>query len=324
MTRAKNEVALVYPMLARDRYGVDVILEPSRFVAELPDDVFERWTVELEPSSEEVEEAAGRAGELTSRRTSGPCRHSVLASLAPRSGPIARSADEAMKDDIYSAICREALESRQRDVMSFVDNGMAGMSTRLEKTLLRLPAGHFLLGLGPYNAGLVKLDFDELLIGREVPEFIGVGMPVSGFRVSSPDAFLNAEVSRLHAKVVRRMRRTAPHYRLVDMRSTCGTYLNGDPIPAPDDLGGVVRGRLRAAADLGRLLLARPVGRQSLPLLPEVIAAGADPAREPGRSPSSVSASPSSSAVDLARGSGRRCFSDPDAVLGCWRGSCSG
>ena len=58
VTRAKNEVALIYPMLARDRYGVDVILEPSRFVAELPDDVFERWTIELEPSSEEVDAEA--------------------------------------------------------------------------------------------------------------------------------------------------------------------------------------------------------------------------------------------------------------------------
>src|SRR6266545_2256776 len=87
--------------------------------------------------------------------------------------------------------------------MSFVDNGMAGLSERLEKTLLRLPGGYYLLGLGPYNAGLVRLDFDELLIGREVPEFIGVGMPVSGFRVSSPDAFPNTEVSRLHAKLFR-------------------------------------------------------------------------------------------------------------------------
>ena len=141
-----------------------------------------------------------------------------------------------MKDDLYSAICREALESRQRDVMSFVDNGMAGMSVRLEKTLIRLPSGYYLLGLGPYNAGLVKLDFDELLLGREVPEFIGVGMPVSGFRVSSPDAFLNTEVSRLHAKLVRK---SGPEYRLVDLRSTCGTYLNGEPIRVPDDLGGV-------------------------------------------------------------------------------------
>ncbi len=148
--------------------------------------------------------------------------------------------EAVMKDDIYSAICREALESRQRDLGSFVDNGMAGLSTRLEKTLLKLPAGHFLLGLGPYNAGLVKLDFDELLIGREVPEYIGVGMPVTGFRVSSPDAFLNVEVSRLHAKVLRQLNHDGPRYRLIDMRSTCGTYLNGEPIPAPDDLTGVL------------------------------------------------------------------------------------
>src|SRR6266581_8067291 len=140
-------------------------------------------------------------------------------------------------DDLYAAICREALESRQRDVMSFVDNGMSGMSARLEKTLIRLAGGHYLLGLGPYNAGLVRLDFEELLIGREVPEFIGVGMPVSGFRVSSPDAFLNTEVSRLHAKLVRYSPPTA--YRLVDMRSTCGTYLNGEALPAPDELAGV-------------------------------------------------------------------------------------
>ena len=58
VTRAKNEVALVYPMLARDRYGVDVILEPSRFVTELPDTVSERWTVELEPASEPATGAA--------------------------------------------------------------------------------------------------------------------------------------------------------------------------------------------------------------------------------------------------------------------------
>jgi len=64
VTRAKNEVALTYPMLARDRYGVDVILEPSRFVTELPEDVSERWTVELEAGAEADDaEAAERKPE---------------------------------------------------------------------------------------------------------------------------------------------------------------------------------------------------------------------------------------------------------------------
>jgi hypothetical protein len=32
--------------VARDRYRVDVILEPSRFLSELPDEVTQRWQVQ--------------------------------------------------------------------------------------------------------------------------------------------------------------------------------------------------------------------------------------------------------------------------------------
>lgn len=137
-------------------------------------------------------------------------------------------------DDIFSAICREAFDSRQRDVSSFADAGFHSISERLERRILNLENGHYLLGLGPYNAGLVKMDYDELLLGREVPEFIGVRVPVGGFRISTPDAFLNVEVSRLHAKIVRRGPDAEPNFTLVDLRSTCGTYLNGDEIPKPD------------------------------------------------------------------------------------------
>jgi hypothetical protein len=42
---------------------VDVILEPSRFVTELPEDVSERWTVELEAGPE-----AGEGTEEDTRR----------------------------------------------------------------------------------------------------------------------------------------------------------------------------------------------------------------------------------------------------------------
>ena len=45
-TRAKDELLLCYPLVARDRYRVDVILEPSRFISELPDDSYQRWQVQ--------------------------------------------------------------------------------------------------------------------------------------------------------------------------------------------------------------------------------------------------------------------------------------
>lgn len=137
-------------------------------------------------------------------------------------------------DDIFSAICREALEARQRDVSLFADAGLRTISERFERRVLQLADGHYMLGLGAYNAGLVRMDYDELLLGREVPEFIGVGMPVGGFRLSAPEAFLNVEVSRVHAKIVRRGTQAEPLYRLIDLRSTCGTYLNGEELPKPD------------------------------------------------------------------------------------------
>jgi DNA helicase-2/ATP-dependent DNA helicase PcrA len=45
-TRAKDELLLCYPLVARDRYRVDVILESSRFLAELPDESYQRWQVQ--------------------------------------------------------------------------------------------------------------------------------------------------------------------------------------------------------------------------------------------------------------------------------------
>ncbi|TAM47926.1 MAG: ATP-dependent helicase [Acidobacteria bacterium] len=45
-TRAKDELVLCYPLVARDRYRVDAILEPSRFISELPDDSYQRWQVQ--------------------------------------------------------------------------------------------------------------------------------------------------------------------------------------------------------------------------------------------------------------------------------------
>ncbi len=44
-TRAKQELYLVFPVMARDRAGMDILMEPSRFVRELPDDCYEKWVI---------------------------------------------------------------------------------------------------------------------------------------------------------------------------------------------------------------------------------------------------------------------------------------
>ncbi|MEA2488903.1 MAG: ATP-dependent helicase UvrD/PcrA [Acidobacteriota bacterium] len=45
VTRAKQELYLVFPVMARDRGGMDILMEPSRFVRELPGDDYEKWVI---------------------------------------------------------------------------------------------------------------------------------------------------------------------------------------------------------------------------------------------------------------------------------------
>jgi len=46
VTRAKQELYLVFPVMARDRAGMDILMEPSRFVRELPGEVYEKWVID--------------------------------------------------------------------------------------------------------------------------------------------------------------------------------------------------------------------------------------------------------------------------------------
>jgi DNA helicase-2/ATP-dependent DNA helicase PcrA len=49
-TRAKDELFLVHPLAAFDRYGIVVVTEPSRFLRELTEGLYERWVLEPGPA----------------------------------------------------------------------------------------------------------------------------------------------------------------------------------------------------------------------------------------------------------------------------------
>jgi DNA helicase-2/ATP-dependent DNA helicase PcrA len=48
VTRAMQELYLVFPVMARDRGGMDILMEPSRFIRELPEDSYEKWVINSE------------------------------------------------------------------------------------------------------------------------------------------------------------------------------------------------------------------------------------------------------------------------------------
>jgi DNA helicase II / ATP-dependent DNA helicase PcrA len=45
VTRAQQELYLVFPVMARDRMQMDILMEPSRFVRELPSGSYEKWVI---------------------------------------------------------------------------------------------------------------------------------------------------------------------------------------------------------------------------------------------------------------------------------------
>ncbi|HXI14093.1 MAG TPA: ATP-dependent helicase [Thermoanaerobaculia bacterium] len=45
VTRAQQELYLVFPVMARDRNQMDVLMEPSRFLRELDGDLYEKWII---------------------------------------------------------------------------------------------------------------------------------------------------------------------------------------------------------------------------------------------------------------------------------------
>ncbi len=51
VTRAKDELTLVHPLATYDRTGIIVMTEPSRFLRELPGDLYERWVLEAPPQA---------------------------------------------------------------------------------------------------------------------------------------------------------------------------------------------------------------------------------------------------------------------------------
>ncbi len=62
ITRAQDHLALVHPQMARDRYAVDVLIDPSRFLLELPQELFENVVIKplLPPGDGDVPELESR------------------------------------------------------------------------------------------------------------------------------------------------------------------------------------------------------------------------------------------------------------------------
>jgi len=117
--------------------------------------------------------------------------------------------------------------SRLNELAVIVNTDRADRLVRIAAALKQLKPGAYLLGTGPATTGIIPLTVEEVVIGRAATPLEKPSDGIADYAVADTLYFGPHETSRLHARIVRRWKESAPVYVLLDMESTCGTFVNG-------------------------------------------------------------------------------------------------
>ena len=117
--------------------------------------------------------------------------------------------------------------SRLNELAVIMNTDRADRLVRIMAAMKQLKAGAYLLGTGPATTGIIPLTVEEVVIGRAATPLEEPSDGVADYAVADTLYFGPHEASRLHAKIVRRWKESARTYALVDLGSTCGTFVNG-------------------------------------------------------------------------------------------------
>jgi len=98
---------------------------------------------------------------------------------------------------------------------------------KVAAVLKQLRPGAYLLGTGPSTVGIIPLSVDEITIGRYATILEELPDSVPDYTVNDMAYFTPFEVSRSHARIIRRERNGEFEFMVEDMGSTCGTFVNG-------------------------------------------------------------------------------------------------
>ncbi len=129
-------------------------------------------------------------------------------------------------DPIFLEIDRLIRLSRLKEIeflMSMdVTERVQGMTAALE----RLVPGEYLLGTGPSTVGIFPLNAQDVVLGRPPTVIEGPARDLPDCYAVDTLYFVPREISRTHAQVVRQTGSFGVRHVLIDLRSTCGTFVN--------------------------------------------------------------------------------------------------
>jgi pSer/pThr/pTyr-binding forkhead associated (FHA) protein len=117
--------------------------------------------------------------------------------------------------------------SRLNELAAIMNTDRTDRLARIIAATDQLKPGAYLLGTGPATTGIIPLTVEEVVIGRAATPLEKPSDGIADYTVADTLYFGPRETSRLHARIVRRWTESVPIYVLMDMGSTCGTFVNG-------------------------------------------------------------------------------------------------
>jgi hypothetical protein len=139
-------------------------------------------------------------------------------------------------DPIFLEIDKLIRRSRLKEIEFIMGMDATERVHEMRTALGRLGPGEYLLGTGPSTVGIVSLDTETVVLGRPPTILEQPPRELADCHAVDTLYFVPREISRIHAKVIRRTGCGGVQHVLVDLRSTCGTFVNGMRV-APDGLG---------------------------------------------------------------------------------------
>ena len=129
-------------------------------------------------------------------------------------------------DPIFLKIDKLISISRLKEIAFIIGTDVTERIAKISTVLERLRDGAYLLGTGPSTVGIIPLTVDEIVLGRSATTLEKPSDVLIDYAASDTLYFMPREVSRAHAKIVRKQNDSDIEYWLMDMDSTCGTFVN--------------------------------------------------------------------------------------------------
>ena len=137
-------------------------------------------------------------------------------------------------DPIFLKIDKLISISRLKEIAFIIGTDVTDRIAKISAVLDGLRVGAYLLGTGPSTVGIIPLTVDEIVLGRSATTLEKPSDVLIDYAASDTLYFMPREVSRAHAKIVRKSKELITEYWIIDINSTCGTFINSTQVDSQE------------------------------------------------------------------------------------------